>query len=108
MGPKILSNYRCISLTVIYEPEESDFENVYDLKIHDNILPKRNFLGVFIDDKLSWDYHIKTLIKKLSCCTGSPNQIIESIPENLHKDLYHTLFEKYVTWYLCSGWKSES
>ena len=62
-----------------YEPDESDLENAYDLKI-------------------SWDYHIKALTKKLSCCTGSLNQIIESIPENLHKDLYHTLFESYLTY----------
>ena len=25
-----------------YEPDESDLENAYDLKIHDNILPKSN------------------------------------------------------------------
>ena len=84
-----------------YEPDESDLENAYDLKIHDNILPKvthTKFLGVIIDDRLTWDYHIKALTKKLSCCTGSLNQIIESIPENLHKDLYHTLFESYLTY----------
>ena len=84
-----------------YEPEESDLENAYDPKIHDNFLPKvthTKFLGVIIDDRLSWDHHIKALTKKLSCCTGSLNQIIESIPENLHKDLYHTLFESYLTY----------
>ena len=84
-----------------YEPDESDLENAYALKIHDNILPKvthTKFLGVIIDDRLTWDYHIKALTKKLSCCTGSLNQIIESIPKNLHKDLYHTLFESYLTY----------
>ena len=84
-----------------YEPDESDLENAYDLKIHDNILPKvthTKFLGVIIDDRLTWDYHIKALTKKLSCCTGSLNQIIESIIENLHTDLYHTLFESYLTY----------
>ena len=73
---------------------ESDLENAYDLKIHDNILPKvthTKFLGVIIDDRLSWDHHIKT--KKLSCYTGSLNQKIESIPENLHNDLYHTFLK---------------
>ena len=43
----------------------------------------------------SWN---SALTKKLSCCTGSLNQIIESIPENLHKDLYHTLFESSLTY----------
>ena len=84
-----------------YEPEESDLENAYYLKIHDNILPKvthTKFLCGIIDDRLSWDYHIKALTKKLSCCTGSLNQIIGSIPEYLHKDLNHTLFESYLTY----------
>ena len=80
------------------EPEETDLENEYDLKIHDNILPKvthTKLIGVIINDRLSWDHHSKALTKKLSCCTytGSLNQIIKSIPENLHKDLYHTSFE---------------
>ena len=46
------------------EPEESDLENGYDLKIHDYILPKvtrTKFLGVIINDRLSWDHHIKAL-----------------------------------------------
>ena len=56
------------------------------------------FLGVTIDDKLSWDAHVKTLSKKLASCTGSINQIASSIPESLFKDLYHTLFESYMTY----------
>ena len=52
---KILNYMTCIKLHInldkscymyfsstpkTYEPEESDLENAYDLKIHDNILPK--------------------------------------------------------------------
>ena len=62
----------CSSTPKTYKPEQSDFENAYDLKIHDNILPKvthTNFLGVIIDGRLSCDHHIKALTKKLSCCT---------------------------------------
>ena len=39
-----------------YEVGESDLENAYDLKIHDNTLLKvthTTFLGVIIDDGLS-------------------------------------------------------
>ena len=71
------------------------------MKIHDNILLKvthTKFLGVLIDGRLSWDYHIKAFINKLSCCTVSLNQIIESIHENLHKDIYHALFESCLTY----------
>ena len=56
------------------------------------------FLGVMIDNKLSWDSHIKSLTKKLASCTGSIKRICESLPEDLYTDLYHTLFESYLTY----------
>ena len=56
------------------------------------------FLGIKIDENLSWDAHIKSLNKKLASCTGSINQIAKSIPENLYRDLYSTLFECYMTY----------
>ena len=59
---------------------------------------KIKFLGVLIDEKLSWEAHVKSLTKKLASCTGSINQIAASIPKNLHMNLYHTLFESYITY----------
>ena len=57
------------------------------------------FLGIMIDENLSWDPHIKYLKQKLSCATGILNRIKDSIPTKLHKNLYHTLFESH----LCYG-----
>ena len=37
-------------------------------------------------------------LKKLASCTGSINQIADPIPKNLHINLYHTLFESYITY----------
>ena len=51
-----------------------------------------------IDNKLSWDSHIKSLTKKLASCTGSIKRICDSLPEELYTDLYHTLFESYLTY----------
>ena len=42
------------------------------------------FLGVIIDEKLSWDAHVKSLTKKLASCTGSINRITASIPKKLY------------------------
>ena len=56
------------------------------------------FLGVIIDDKLTWEHHIKALTKRLSSCTGSISRIMDSIPKHLYKDIYHTLFESYLTY----------
>ena len=60
------------------------------------------FLGVTIDDKLSWDAHVKLLSKKLASCIGSINQIATYIPENLYINLYHTLFENNLTYGITS------
>ena len=56
------------------------------------------FLGVIIDEKLSWDAHIKSLSRKLASCVGSISRISKNIPENLMQDLYHTLFESYLSY----------
>ena len=59
---------------------------------------KIKFLGVLIDEKLSWEAHVKSLTKKLASCTGSINQIAASIPKKLHINLYHTIFESYIAY----------
>ena len=68
---------------------------------------KIKFLGVLIDKKISWEAHVKSLTKKLSSCKGNINQIADSIPQNLHINLYHTLFESYIT-YGITVWGSDS
>lgn len=65
------------------------------------------FLGVIIDEKLSWSQHITQLTKKLACCTGILNRIKDNIPTHLHKDLYHTLFESHLA-YGITVWGSVS
>ena len=70
------------------------------LRIHNiepfDLVHETKFLGVMIDDKLSWVPHIRNLAKKLKCHIGSINRIKDNIPSNLHKQLYHTLFESYL------------
>ena len=61
------------------------------------------FLGVIIDDKLSWLPHIKYLNTKLNCGIGKLNRIRHLIPPHLHKNLYYTLFESHLS-YGISAW----
>ena len=56
------------------------------------------FLGVIIDDKLSWKPHIAHLENKLKCCTGILNLIKDNVPQSYHKSLYHTLFESHLSY----------
>ena len=41
---------------------------------------------------------LKSLTKKLACCTRRINQIADSIPKSLHMNFYHTVFESYITY----------
>ena len=56
------------------------------------------FLGVIIDNKLSWGPHIKDLKRKLNYSISTLSRIKNCIPEDLHKDLYYTLFESHLTY----------
>ena len=56
------------------------------------------FLGIIIDNKLSWDSHLKALNSKLKCEIGKLCRIRSSVPKRLFKDLYHTLFESHLSY----------
>ena len=81
--------------------ENTERLNKFVLNISNTTLPQvKNikFLGVIIDDKLTWQPHLISLVKKLSCCTGRLNRITQFIPSDHHTSLYHTLFESYLSY----------
>ena len=61
------------------------------------------FLGVTIDEQLTWDPHVTALRHKLGYASSILNKIRDSVPNELHCDLYHTLFESHLT-YCISVW----
>ena len=56
------------------------------------------FLGVILDENLSWMPHIDYLVKKLRSCVGTLSRIRHVVPKNLYINLYHTLFESHLTY----------
>ena len=56
------------------------------------------FLGVVIDEKLSWDYHICYLIEKLRSISGALCRIKQSVPVELYTKIYSALFESHLTY----------
>ena len=71
------------------------------IKIGETEIPQvseTKFLGVIIDDRLCWDPHITKLRKKLASCAGTLSRIKDNIPQSLHKELYHTLFESHLSY----------
>ena len=56
------------------------------------------FLGVVIDEELTWLPQIKKLSQKLNCQIGALNRIKDNIPMKFHEDLYFTLFESHLSY----------
>jgi len=65
------------------------------------------FLGVTIDENLTWLPHIENLKKKLACSQGVLYRIKDSVPKQLYKTLYHSLFESHLS-YGISVWGAQS
>ena len=56
------------------------------------------FLGVVIDNKLSWEPHIRYLNKKLRSITGALCRIRKSVPAELYQKIYYSLFESHLAY----------
>ena len=65
------------------------------------------FLGVIIDENLTWKPQLDNLKKKLITCHGTLYRLKDTIPKILYKNLYHSLFEAHIT-YCISVWGSLS
>ena len=53
------------------------------------------FLGVIIDEKLSWVAHKENLVKKLRSITGAISRIRNSIPSDYYKNICSSLYESH-------------
>lgn len=56
------------------------------------------FLGIIIDEKLSWLPHVKQLVTKLCSCIGRLNRIKNFVPIDIFIDLYNTLFQSHLSY----------
>ena len=81
-------------------------QNTLKLKIGVTNIKKvteTRFLGVTIDENLTWDAHIKNLNRKLNYAIAILSRISKDLPKHLYKDLYYTLFESHLS-YCISVW----
>ena len=86
-----------------FKPKGVNTKSEYnlDLNICGKIIKQvkeTKFLGVIIDEKLTWIPHVDYLAKKLKSCVGIINRIRDSIPTSMHKSIYHTLFESHLSY----------
>ena len=81
------------------DDNDDDVDNHY-LSINNKIIKpvtETKFLGVIIDNKLTWKPHIMSLNKKLRSACGRIYRVARCLPESIHKQLYHSLFESHLS-----------
>ena len=61
------------------------------------------FLGVIIDNELSWEPHLEKLNAKLASCIAVIKRIMKFIPRSEYKKLYDSLFKSHLS-YCISSW----
>ena len=56
------------------------------------------FLGVIIDDQITWLHHIVYLRKKLRSISGALCRIRKAVPADLYLNIYNSLFESHLSY----------
>ena len=64
---------------------------------------KIKILGVFIEEKLNWKYHISTLTNKISRTSGILYNIGRSLPKTLRHSVFSSLLNSHIS-YCISVW----
>jgi hypothetical protein len=77
---------------------ETSNEKVYIAGKCISEVDQARFLGVIIDNKLTWEPHITKLHKKLNSQVGILKRICKNIPKKHHKSLYYSLFESHLSY----------
>ena len=86
-------------------PNQEDEPNLFIDSFPIKRTQTAKFLGVIVDEQLSWGPHITALRRKLNYASSTLCRIKDSIPVELHRDLYHNLFESHLS-YCISVWGS--
>ena len=85
---------------ILFKPSKCKIEERFTLKLNGFTIfesKKLRYLGVILDNKLSWKYHIHELSKKLSRATGVINRLKEnSVPTKALLSVYFAIFQSHL------------
>ena len=85
---------------ILFKPTKYKIQERFTLKLNNITLfesQKLRYLGVILDNKLSWKYHIYELTKKLSRATGVINRLKDnSVPTKALLTVYFAIFQSHL------------
>jgi len=85
---------------MIIHPRDTKESTQYDLLINDTILtrvPHCKFLGISIDESLTWKRHVANINSKISRALFKINQLKFSLPRDSLRTLYFSLLHPHLT-----------
>ena len=80
---------------VIFKPPKKRMENRFTLRLNGKTIfesKKIKYLGIIMDDQLTWKFHIIELRKKLNRTIGMLFKMNNIVPLRVLHSLYHALF----------------
>ena len=95
---------------LLFHSNHKTLDNNISIKIQRKIIiPSQNvkYLGLHIDDRLSWDFHIKQLAVKLSWANGILSKLRYYAPKETLIQVYNSIFYSHVL-YGCPSWSLTS
>lgn len=97
---------------VIFHPYQRKLDYIVHLKIYNNDLKKSvsleqktfvKYLGILIDNNLSWKYHIDYISSKVSKGIGIIARLRHLVPFATLLNIYRSLIEPYISYGLIAG-----
>lgn len=91
---------------MIFSAKNKNISDFSPIKIDNDIIQrshKEKYLGIFLDDRLTWTPHIQTIRNKLLCVIGSLRRISSCIPQKVRQMIYNSLVKSKLD-YLIEIW----
>ena len=86
---------------LIFHSKYNKLQHNIIIKMNDvRLVPSRSvkYLGVYLDDNLSWNIHIKELSKKLSRANGIISKLRHYVPKSTIMQIYYSLFYSHISY----------
>ena len=85
---------------IIFRPPRTNFNNRITLKLNGITIyesSKIKYLGIILDNRLSWKHHVAELCKKLGCTLGMIYKIRNLCTPDVLRSLYFSLFNSHMS-----------